>query len=178
MGKIKVSAMPTATALTGGEIAMVIQGGQNKKTTLSQIVNIASGALYSAQISLSSAQILALHTTPVLIVSAPGADRYLSPVQVDYVYTFVTTAYTRVNSASMFITYNGVTDSGIDIIGSVLTQANNALAKANNGTGSFNGVNQSFVVDKGLFVKVSSGGSFTLGDGTLKVKILYHIVDI
>lgn len=44
--------------------------------------------------TITSAQILAIHTTPVTIVAAPGTGRTIIPMWVLAEYVFVTTAYT------------------------------------------------------------------------------------
>ncbi len=156
-------------------MSVTVSGGRIR-VALANYVILPSG-IGQVTIDVSASQILSLHTTPVLLIPSPGAGKYLAPIQVEYIYTFVTTAYTRVSSAAMILAYNGTTASGINIIGTIMTQSNNALATSSNGTGLFNGVNQNLVIDKGLYLALNSG-SFTLGDGTLKVKVLYHVVTI
>jgi len=58
----------------------------------------ASGGLQSATVTLSSAQLLDLHNTPVTLVAAPGAGKFIRPVSVSWLSTHVTTAYTNGNS--------------------------------------------------------------------------------
>jgi len=155
-------------------MSVTVSGGRIR-VALANYVILPSG-IGQVTIEISAAQILSLHTTPVLLISSPGPGKYLAPIQVEYIYTFVTTAYTRVSSAAMILAYNGTTAAGMGIIGTVMTQSNDALATTSNQV-SFNGVNQNLVVDKGLYLAVNTG-SFTLGDSTLKVKVLYHIVTI
>jgi len=51
-------------------------------------------AVKTIKVSLTSANILALNTTPFVLISAPGAGKILNVLNVKYRYNFVSTAYT------------------------------------------------------------------------------------
>lgn len=57
-------------------------------------INVGPGGPLVAVTTLTSAQLLAIHTTPVQVVAAPGAGKMILPLQLMLNYTFVTTAYT------------------------------------------------------------------------------------
>lgn len=52
------------------------------------------GAIQTVTVTLTSAQVLALHTTPVTVVQAPGAGLAIVPVSAMFNYQFGGTAYT------------------------------------------------------------------------------------
>lgn len=175
MGKVKVSEMVEVSSLSTDDYLMVIQGQQNKKSKISKLTDLYSGPLTLTK-TLTSAQILALNTTPVLLVDAPGSGKYISLIQVDYLYTFGGVAYTRNASASMVLSYDAVTASGIALVGALLTQSSDAVTLSANGS-SFASIAQSLLLNKGVYL-VLNAGSFTAGNGTLKLKILYQIITV
>src|SRR5215469_14468470 len=59
-----------------------------------------AGLVNKIKLTLTSAQLLALFTTPVTIIPAPGANMYIHVLGVDMHFTFVTTAYT-LNSGTL-----------------------------------------------------------------------------
>lgn len=71
-----------------------------------------SGGPQTAQVELSSADLLVLSVIPVLIVPAPGAGNVLSLVSVMYDFTFGTTAYMGSDNAGLY--YGPTTDTAVD----------------------------------------------------------------
>jgi hypothetical protein len=130
----------------------------------------------SASVALTSAQLLALHGTPITLVPAPGAGIVVYPTQIVLEYKFVTTAYT-INGDSMILDYNNAgsalkqtfaetgffdqTASQIGFLDGVVARA--ALTVA---------ANQPFTIG------ASGGSNMTLGDGTLVVYIYYALITL
>jgi len=123
----------------------------------------------SATVTLSSAQLLDLHNTPVTLVAAPGAGKYLIAHRVIEYLTFGTVAYTVTGSTTVnwageaaVVGEIASLDSGVSSINSsddttVYVQAANAVNKA---------------------LTVSSDAALTDGDGTLTVTVWYSIEDV
>lgn len=124
---------------------------------------------------LSSTKILDLHNTPIQYLAPIAANKYAVPTSCEYIYTFGGIAYTRNSTASIISAWDGVTSAGL-AAGAMLTQTFNCISDAFAG-GSLASTNTSLILNKGLFFKLN-GGSFTLGNGTLKIKVLYHVVTV
>lgn len=131
------------------------------------------GSILDATVTLSSADILALHSTTITLVAAPGAGHYILPHRVVWYFAYGTSAY--VNSASN-ITFG---------YGNAAQQVYSP-----NTIGSF-GYTQdaiwsdTFLVDgyvadlaDAAFTVWAGNGAITDGDGTLTVTVHYTIEDV
>src|SRR5215475_32187 len=58
------------------------------------------GARKSVRCDLTSAQILALRATPILLIPAPGAGVFIRVLNYELLYTFLTGAYTNTNATA------------------------------------------------------------------------------
>ncbi len=127
--------------------------------------------LRKATVTLSSAQILALHTTPVTLVAAPGAGQYIIPHAIVVWVGYVTTPYTVSDDLSIrYVT-------GDDI----------SLDAATAAVFNFSGFRKLLLLDdiagddgivnKGIEMYVRAG-ALTGGDGTLTVTVWYAIEDV
>ena len=129
--------------------------------------------LRKATVTLSSAQILDLHNTPITLVAAPGAGKFVVPHEVVAYYSFGTIAYTASGEAPT-IRWGGSVSAGDAIMTtSRLTGTVDAIDHAS-GSG---GGDASGIVDIALQAKVTDG-SFADGDGTLTVTVWYSIEDV
>lgn len=130
----------------------------------------AIGAIQTAQVSLSSAQLLALNATPIQIVAAPGAGKVLSLVSAMYDYTFVTTAYSGSNPATLALgpSADDQLDAGIAPASTSVSFIGLTAASASTGDVTAN------VDNAGMYLTVAS--ALTLGNGTLKVTANYLVL--
>lgn len=135
---------------------------------------LASGLL-SRQVDLTSAQIKALFSSPVLLVPPQGANMIVLPVYVTCAYTHVTTAYTMANAMSVGLS------TARDKFNTVLTIAKQSFI----GTASMFSVDLAAgdsaitanAVNQGLYLGVATANP-TLGDGTARVEVYYYRIPV
>lgn len=137
-------------------------------TILQQLSLSIHNGLLKATVSLSSAQILALNSTPVLIIPAV-TGKAIHVISANVNYTFVSIAYTT------NVTLTLVTDTATNGQGSagLLGSTASTIGKFSNTSGT-NSTTQ-IIPSKGLNVTVSVGNP-TAGNGTAIVTVFYTLV--
>jgi hypothetical protein len=122
-------------------------------------------SIYTKTISVTAAQILAMATTPVTLVAAPGANRVLNIISANAYYTYVTTAYTtagilRLNMGSVAVT----------------TDTSNVLkATANTFVNLIPTVQIAGVIGVNSALTADVTAAITLGDSTVKFIVTYTV---
>lgn len=137
---------------------------------------IAAGPVLAAAVSVSSAELLALFTTPKVIVAAPAAGSYHELLAASIIYDAGGTAYTIGTAGSMQFAYRP------DGSGDALTVALAATGFLDSATDLVRAVKlittnvEPVVGANGSIVLKIATASPTLGDGTLRVKVLYRTI--
>lgn len=128
-----------------------------------------------ATVTLSSADLLDLHNTPVELVAAPGAGRWLNVHRVSAYHDFGTTAYTTTNDPGPFVGFEpgGGGFAGLGLVGNLTTSADHITAATFSQTGD-----AADVFINNALVAFADGSQFTLGDGTLTITVWYSIEDV
>lgn len=141
--------------------------------SLSAALQSSLGCVYCAKVTLTSAQILALFTTPQTLVPAQGAGTYIVPISVIGFYTFVTAGYTLgVGSVPnvYVLTATNVrytAPNSFGIAGAVSAQED--MEFDTNGTYDFSAANQPLMIGQTV-------ADPTLGDGTLTIWVTYKVL--
>jgi len=125
----------------------------------------------SATVTLSSAQILDLHNTPITVVAAPGAGKYIAVHKVVAYLNHVTTDYVS-SSGDLSVCYSGEEAdpySTVNLQRSADHIAVEAVQQMSLPAASMVNV---------AIVAAANGSVFTLGDGTLPITVWYTIEDV
>lgn len=130
-------------------------------------------AALSVTLTLTRAQLLAIHDAPVQIIPAPGAGFVIDISEMIGSYTFGTTPYTGGNffgaHVGSFPAYLGA-DFPI-----FMTEGNSAFATVSGNTSS-PAPATSVVANQPAYMQAAS--NFAGGDGTVKITLKYNIVPV
>jgi hypothetical protein len=126
--------------------------------------------LVTVKTVLTSAQILALNTTPVVLVPSFGAGTIIRPIAFCFAYTFGTVAYAT--NTSMIVSLNGITDSDYAIfsLSGLASSVTAPIGASSAHTGVITDLeNQSLTA-------YVLGGNPTAGDGTLTIYTSFTVI--
>lgn len=123
------------------------------------------------KIDISSAELLALHTTGKTVASAPGIGYALVPISMVYRFTYGSVAYTGGYSIGLKSASASTSNPFTTLTSTVINAAANRSGSlpANTGTGI-----DAIVENDALELK--SSGAISTGDGTLTVWVTYTII--
>lgn len=167
----QIYALTAGTPLLTSVMPMQVSDGsaEAKKITLQQIKDL-TGELFSVKVHVTSAELLAIQTTPKVIVANQGANTLIVPVIMIIKYNFATAAYTsnlnlNVGSASFptLIAANGILGNTAD-----------AIAMR---TASINTTATGYTLDEALRLSCASGNPAG-GDASVDVFVSYKVFNL
>lgn len=146
--------------------------------TINQTIVSPSAVLYS-EVIISSNQLLNIHITPVDVLAAPGVGYYNKVLNIEYVLLYGGISYVLSGSPQIATCYDGNIAYPIHGI-LTLTFLSQAVNTVNFTLISLIGnVPTSNLENKTLkLVRTNGAGSYTTGNGTLKIKITYQKIQI
>lgn len=123
--------------------------------------------------TITSAQIKALYASPVELIPAPGAGKYIIIESVVVFFNYGTIAY--LSGGNISITNSG---GGISFVSSVLTTTylRGMTSVITRKTPPETYFGQSSLVNIGCYLKNISASEYTNGDGTIKLIINYRVI--
>lgn len=126
-----------------------------------QKLSFTTGVIAVAQVTLSSADILALNSTPIKIIDAPGVGSSIVVISALFTYTYVTSAY------STNVTLQVYTDTATapQAAAAILDADTSKQVRLSLSTGSIGASDTMVIENKALYVTVPTGNP-TAGDGT------------
>lgn len=136
----------------------------------------ASNPVKTATITLTSAQLLALHSTPVVLI-AGSTGKAIVPISITSNYTFKTTAYTITGSDGfIYIGYHGFVDANavakVEDAGTVDQTSSNIAIPAISLAAA------TVAHSSGLSLDVAIADTLTLGVGTVTLTITYQLIPV
>lgn len=128
-----------------------------------------SGVVRSETVTISSAQILAWHTTPITIVAAQGANTTIVPIHATITYTYGTSSYLGDTGIEFYLGGSWSVYSGALSLPNSVVYYKSLLVNA--------GVQGGSTTNQPLLVTSQSSNPIS-GDGTLKITVLYYTVNL
>jgi hypothetical protein len=131
-------------------------------------------------VNLTSAQLLALSTTPILLVPAPGAGKYIFALDYILEYTYGGTAYSSpLHTNNCMINWLGQTINSANFVmefdwalaGGFIESTSSMLASGPCGNSPY-----SLAVATNNGLQFGAPNALTLGNGTLRVTLTYIVL--
>lgn len=133
------------------------------------------GALPPAEVTLSSANILALHTTPITLVAAPGAGMVIEPISIRLRLNYNSVQYSLGNN--LLVKYTNAAGEQITTTSALTSSFVNSPASAQfRSTFSLQGTAAAALIENQPLT-LSVVDAFTTGNSTLTVVVIYQIID-
>jgi hypothetical protein len=129
-----------------------------------------SGVIQTATVTLDSTDILSLHTSPIVIVPAQGANTLIVPIRITYYYEYNTAEYQT--STSLQVQVGG---TNVNTNSAFLGYTSNALYTVAAGGYAASGSISS--IDGDLTITAPTSNP-TNGNSTLKVTVIYTVVNL
>jgi hypothetical protein len=141
------------------------------------------GLVQSVKMTITSAQILALNSSPITVIAAPGANKFIYVFGAVYRTHFVTTRYT-ISDATIGLYYPPASTG--DVADGAVNGVSNALANTvvdsivftTNGSVPFGGGDGVSALVNNSVVLSSESADPTGGDGTMSLNVLYCVLDV
>ncbi len=136
----------------------------------------------SVKVTLTAADILNLHNTPVDLIPAPGSGKIINFINLISYYDFNTTPYTITNNQSAIqLKFAGATSVSISLIAQteMLESTSDQYGAVNNWPGFPFQLNTSTVVpNAALQASIPAASPVTLGDSPIHVYLQYMIITL
>ena len=175
---------PKLSSLNSKDNLLVTDTSDNSKTKIIAWEDILSseGLVQNIKTTLTSAQILDLHNTPVDLIPAPGANKIINLINFITHYEFNTTPYTLTGNQSVInLKYeNATSTSTTNLASNRMLESNiDCYGAINNWPGFPFQVNTSTLLpNAALQAYIPQAYPVTLGDSPIHVYISYIIKDL
>jgi hypothetical protein len=181
MAKISNTTVYPSIIPTGRDYFVLTDFEDNKQTktcTMSDLQIFVGGGAQALVRTITSAEILTLHTTPVVLQTCLAGE-YIQVISAMYKYNYGTTVYTISGAQMPKLSYAGTTNGGFVMESGILNLAGDYAATL----WDQNTANDSEIVFPnpagGDSLDFRGGGTaFTGGDGTIELSIQYRLVKL
>jgi|TARA_R100000084_G_C4648047_1_gene147953 hypothetical protein len=149
------------------------QPNPTKKFSVNSVVEAGTG-ITTTTVTVSNAEWLALNASPKTLIPAPGANKAIKVTELSVFFDYGTTNFTFAGSIIVEINSGGSAQLGsVPSLDSPL--AADTIYSLPVTAGASNGIK--LATNTALILSTSGGGGATGGDGKVKVKISYRILD-
>ena len=146
------------------------QPNPTKKFSVNSVVEAGTG-ITTTTVNVTNAEWLALNASPKTLIAAPGANKAIKVTELSVFFDYGTTNFTF--AGNIIVEINSVNMGLISSLDSPLA-ADTIYSLPIDG-GASNGVK--LATNTALVLTTSGGGGATGGDGKVKVKISYRVLD-
>ena len=128
-------------------------------------------------VSVSSAELKAINSSPKVLIAAPGSGKAISLDEIVFSFTYGTVQYTSGNT--LFPVWTGNTtnilgnEGNSEIANAVVTAASSSISRR-----AFSSASASTPILSNTGISLYSSANFTTGDGTFKLFIKYRIITL
>jgi len=166
VAKFGDSAINGSVTLSEGTNISLTQTGSNIQVAVVGVLNS-----LEATTTVSSAEILNLHTTAITLVPAPGAGKFIDVDAVECFLSFNSIPY--IAGSDLLIDFETSQNQNLSVDAGVVK----ALANSRRFEKPSNPVPDTVELGINEAIKLISANAFTSGDSTLKIKVHYRIYD-
>jgi len=155
----------------------LILGTETGSTTAKLFTPVSLNGYFSKTVSVTSADLLAINTTPLEIIPAPGVGKVISLESIVYSFTYNSVAYTGGNT--LFPVWSGNTtnifgdEGNAAIANAIITATSSSVNRRSFSSGSV-----STPMLSNTAIKLYSSGNFATGNSTMKLFITYKIITL
>lgn len=172
---LPISGLPLKTTAADAADLVPIYDSLTGTTKSISFANVSGGlsSTFNTKVSLTSAQILALNTTPILCIPAPGAGKVIDVLSVLVKYNYGTSPYS-VAAGGLALRSLGTTSRQLNIIKSIIEQTFSTLTHSN---AYYADNNDQLLSNVAVYIEALTSNP-TGGDGTIDLYINYRIITL
>jgi|SRR5580765_156199 len=164
-----------------GNVIQLGSGSQNSGATGQTAAAGVAGSTFPSvqqatqEFSLTATNLKALRATPMQLVAAPGAGKYIRLLSYELIYTFLTTAFTNTNATLKL--FQGTTANAVALTADLGAILLNTASRQENGTSPIDVTDTlTHMQNVALFAGNDGSAEFLAGLGSLKILVTYQIV--
>ena len=131
-------------------------------------IDCAGGSAVETTVTVSNAQLLAMDSTNVSIIAAPGANKYIKILAVSCFLDYTAPAFTVNTMSSASLSVNAVNYCTLPMAGLFNASADTVFQIILNGAG---------VIAENTALELKSPSAVTSGGSTMQIKVKYQILD-
>jgi hypothetical protein len=146
--------------------------GNTRRVPWSDVNTTLGGARYTATLDVSSAEILALNTTPIELVAAPGSGKVVKIQSIVANLTFGTAAFATNTNLQIITSGASVAQYELDMLGATVS----TIRQMKDNTTS--NVAHTQLLDNTAVNVMAETGDPTTGDGTVTIYATYDIITL